>query len=36
MILPWFIAWLIEGTPHISFHDWNDWTIALVICAILL
>lgn len=32
MTLLWLIAWLLCGTPHLSFIHVTGWTIAMCIC----
>jgi hypothetical protein len=32
--LIWLLTWLVNGTPDLEwFGTWNDWTVALVVCA---
>lgn len=33
MTILWLIVWLVKDTP--SLHQWNNWLIALIICAVL-
>ena len=31
----WLIVWLVKGTPNLTwFGTWNDWSVALLGCAI--
>jgi hypothetical protein len=33
--LIWLIVWLVQGTPNLDwFGSWNDWSVALLGCAI--
>lgn len=33
MTILWLIVWLFNNTPKVDFSEWNNWAIALVVCA---
>lgn len=39
VLLGWLVVWLLSDTPQIvmegAIKDWNEWAIALVICAVI-
>lgn len=36
MTFLWLIVWLLKDTPSVDFSgEWNNWAIALVVCAVI-